>query len=140
MIDKALAIGGFLNWFGYLWAIVQDIINWPVVGYVVPLDAGWTTPVLRRMLAERGVKILAPRLGWSTLVFSVRKRDAWMTQAVLDAALVPYRGGRTFKRPPFLPGAQAGQGSAQAAATAHGGDWTAQAAAQLQARRAAKGR
>lgn len=124
------------DWFGHLWAVCADLANWPVVGYRVPMEANITPPMLRGLLAPHGIRPIGVRLGWSTVQFSVRRRDAWMTQAVLDDARVPYLGGRTFKRPPFLPGA-GGHSHAQPIAHA-GGDWTAAATAQLQTRRAAR--
>ena len=148
MIDQIIRAGANFDLLTSLLALVHRVV-FRAVGYNVPEDCGVSAYSIRDLLKSYGVKsrnwqILGWTVGGSVMTFTVARGAAWTTQAVLDAYSIPYTGGRTFKRTPFLP-QQAGPGGAAAATptvptmpTAL--TFTDKAAAQLAERRARKGR
>jgi hypothetical protein len=105
-IDRSLRVTSWFDWISVLWSTLQLLIHFPTVRYSVPV--GFIGPGnLRRLLAGYGVRCYGLHLGPSRITWGTKAGQCWTAQAVLDANGIPFDGGRTFKRQPFVPGAQA---------------------------------
>lgn len=142
MLDNAIRAGAMRDWITPLLSLIHKIV-FRAVGYNVPETCGYSLYQIRDLLKAHGIKarylaIVGP-VGAGTMTFNVSRRDDWRAQGIMSAYGIPYAGGRTYRRQPFLPGAQ-GQGQPTAPTAAPsvpvvGKEYNADAAAQLAARR-----
>ena len=93
MLDRLLAIGSLFDWITPLWALIQDCLHGPITGFVVPMNAGWTPPMIRSLLQTRGITMISPTLFGSNIMFSVSAAQAEFAQYLLDRERIPFQGG-----------------------------------------------
>lgn len=127
MLDKILAFGSLFDWITPLWALIQDFRHGPVTGFVIPMSAGWTPPMLRSLLQTRGIKVVSPTLFGGSVMFSVPRAQAEYAQYLLERERIPFRGGvrEHERRTVHLPHAGAADGfSGQQASSSQGSPTT----------------
>ena len=144
MIDNFIRGGAQFDLITALCALIHQIV-FKGVGYNVPEDCGVSAYSIRDLLKAQGVKsrwwAISGPTGSGLITFTVARRDDWKAQGVMNAYGIPFTGGKAYARPPFLPGqGQPGNAPAVAQGQPAGGDWSQIAAANLQARRAGKGK
>lgn len=113
MIDETIRTLAMGDWITPLFSLIHKLV-FRAVGYNVPESCGWSLYAIRDLLKSCGIGTRWPAIvgpvGAGTMTFNVARRHDWQAQGIMRAYGIPYTGGRTFSRPPFLPGAQAGPG------------------------------
>jgi hypothetical protein len=79
------------DWITPIWAFIQDFLNGPVVDFGINPYGGWSKWNIRQLLKRNGIKSWGYLLNISvdTLMFTIRKQDAWFAYHQMTSAGVP---------------------------------------------------
>ncbi len=84
MIDLLLSIGATFDWITPIWVFIQQLLNRPSTGFLIPLDDGLAPSMVEDMLRSHGVKVFGVMLNGNDLLFSVPKAQADYARYLLE--------------------------------------------------------